>query len=265
MILRATTAAGASAMALNLLCRRPMRLLLASWTSLLAAALFPSVAIAAGESASPPQPSEQPMPQPMSQCNSVSGAAHPPPSWSELARCADEHTRAIAEVWDRPWALEVDVGLGTPVGYGGIRLARALGRYFALDIGGGLSAHDGVAPQLETMGHLRLPMGKRSAIDLGFGVSAGRYQWSEITWGDGRPAVKTWPIAVWGNAELGYESRWASGLLVRPFVGYAAVLNRSAGTCSAGDNGDVAHCLSGHRGDGFWAPYLGVGIGSTFE
>ncbi|GAC1537454.1 MAG: hypothetical protein NVS3B10_01750 [Polyangiales bacterium] len=230
------------------------------FTGLAAALAAPSIALfvparALADDSAPASPD----------CNSVRGDARRPPSWQELEACSQERTRALEAAWERPWAVEVDLGLGTPVGYGGLRLQRAFGRTFALDVGGGLSAHDGVAPQVETMGHLRLPLGRRGALDLGVGVSAGRYAWHEITLGDGRPAVKTWPLAVWGNVELGYESRSATGAFVRGFVGYGHVLNESAGACSPIDDGDVAHCQQGHRGDGFWVPYLGVGVGYAFE
>jgi hypothetical protein len=155
----------------------------------------------------------------------------------------------------RPLALIVHVGLGTPVGFVGLGAEYSFNDYLAVEAGAGIN---GVGPQGAAMGRLRLPIGDR-ALMLGAGVSAGPYRWREITFGDGRPAEKEWSVASWGNLELAAEIRGA--YLFRFTTGYAVMGPATEGTCIDAQDTDFSHCQLGHQDSGESLIYMGIAFG----
>jgi hypothetical protein len=170
------------------------------------------------------------------------------------------HAReAHAEGDDRPrFALEADVGVGTPVGSLGVQGAVAPAQWLALQGGAGVNGRG--QAQVSVMTQLRFVTVDESVrhghLDLGLGVSAGALTWSAIDLeaGDHRP--RHWSFAEWANLEVGGTHAWKVRppvwMFVRVFLGVSALLNPRSGTCL-----DSMPCDDAPR----WIPYFGVGAG----
>jgi hypothetical protein len=169
--------------------------------------------------------------------------------------------------WNRKFSLDAMAGLGTPVGFGGVVVGVTPVPWFTIEVGGGAS---GSGPQGALMLRARQPEGE---VRVGFaaGASVGPYQSTKtIDLFDTSLNRFTWDVAVWLNAELSIEKRWATGLEVRGFLGAGAVMN-SPNSCVHHDaeagTGEDHPCDSGTSADGLFTtvvPYIGVAVGYAF-
>src|SRR5262245_59489997 len=118
---------------------------------------------------------------------------------------------------DRSWdqtllTIRGQLGLGTPVGIGGLSGEINLARFAAVELGVG---HNGVGPQLAGLGHGRLPLASAAALTLGLGLSRGAYEY-RTNWLDGDHSDDTrWNGALFGNAQLGFELLAPRGFSLR--------------------------------------------------
>jgi hypothetical protein len=137
--------------------------------------------------------------------------------------------------WDeRPWCLELTLGIATPTGLAGVVLDRSFG-HVSTSLGVGTNLR-GIEAALQT----RLRLRDRSpSFYVGGGVSVGRHV--QFGTGEGVAGIFTrlmsqndhsgvnvryeWDRAFWANLELGVEQRGKVGGL-RLFTGAALLLNR---------------------------------------
>ena len=142
--------------------------------------------------------------------------------------------------------IEAQLGLGTPGGAAGGALELQAG-----PLGVSVGAGEGFSgPQVAGM--LRYRFWLKPNINIGAGMSAGRYEWVEFSFYD-TAAHKVWDVAYWGNAEVGVEM--GSRFRVRVFAGLGSNLNRDAGACVGIT---PAVCQKYYGSDGLEVPYIGV-------
>jgi hypothetical protein len=145
--------------------------------------------------------------------------------------------------------VEAQLGLGTPVGWAGGALELQVGSLgLSVGVGQGFSG-----PQVSGMLRYRFWLNPDFNLDIGAGVSAGRYEWVEFAIDDDNPAHKLWDVAFWGNAEVAAEM--GSRFRVRFFVGLGSILNRDAGACVGLTPGV---CQKYYSSDGLEELYAGV-------
>jgi hypothetical protein len=120
-----------------------------------------------------------------------------------------------SELESKPNVLYAQGGLGTPLGYVGVELARRLSPSFIVSAGAGMGV---TGPQIALMPRLLLGQG-RSVLVLGAGVSRGKFTSNNFCFDDDSCAHRA-GMANWVNAEIGGEYRWPGGLSFRYFGGY---------------------------------------------
>lgn len=150
-------------------------------------------------------------------------------------------------------AVETQLGVGMPTGYLGVAADVSLNERFAISAGVGAGQS---GTQVALMGRYRFHVRDTWNVDVGGGVSFGRYKWIELVFDE--PAEKLWDRAFWGNAEIGLERPFGDGFHFRLFAGVGTIVNRDDGVCVGTS---VTHCETDHRGDGFTMPYAGFAIG----
>ena len=165
-------------------------------------------------------------------------------AWS-LAACltvgvaqAEPGPERSGEAWaERPFSIELMMGVATPLGLGGFMVEVAPVRWLSLGCGIGTNI---IGPEVACMSRFRVASTPDTALALGLGVSGGPHHQSpgtalgalsviagplsangESPW----PSSYHWARALWLNGEVGYERRWPTGLGVRAFVGLARILN----------------------------------------
>jgi hypothetical protein len=144
--------------------------------------------------------------------------------------------------------VEAQLGFGAPAGAAGGGLELQSGPLgFSVGAGEGFSG-----PQVAGMLRFRFWLKPDFNINIGAGMSAGRYEWVEFGFYDTQ-AHKLWDVAYWGNAEVGVEM--GARFRVRVFAGLGSILNRNAGVCA-----DItpAVCQKYYGSDGLEVPYIGV-------
>ncbi len=155
----------------------------------------------------------------------------------------------------RTTAVNAIVGLGTPVGYGGLEVIQRLGDDFELTagVGQGMSAaeaHNGSTLQWAVMPRLRLGESWRHGLTLGAGMSGGNFGRIPFNFCDEycEPAPASYPVhyVLWANFEIGGEHWLGGGLAFRYFAGYAHGWKTDAPSSTL----DI--------------PYFGSGIGYAF-
>jgi hypothetical protein len=161
----------------------------------------------------------------------------------------------------RERAARLSVGLGTPIGFGGVELEFAPRRSFGLaaGIGRGFAGPNGA---VSARG--RWWLGDSFSLGAGVGLSAGSYRWEEgqirpVDCGDLCAAKEGVP--VWFNLEVAAELRVVTALSIRLFAGVGFMTTPGAMTCvSARD-----HCEDLHQNDGEGPlPYVGLAMGRVF-
>ncbi len=147
------------------------------------------------------------------------------------------------------------VGLGTPVGIGGLEIVHQFGTTFEVTagVGSGLaaaSAHNGSPLQWAVMPRLRLGDTWRNGLTLGAGMSGGNY--GDVPFNvcdehcDPEPASYPVHYMLWANFEIGGEHWLRGGFAFRYFAGYAHGWRTD----------DPSSTLD--------FPYVGTGIGYAF-
>lgn len=150
-------------------------------------------------------------------------------------------------------AVEAQLGLGTPIGVGGLAFDLDLHRDVSINLGGGY----GFGPQFAGM--IRYRRG-RPPMRWGFGIGTSRGNAGDLLLDTlrGTPTYGPhWSPGWWLNFELNLEARYENGLRWRCFLGGGAVVNISDCSWTSTDprlNG--AHCTKS-----FPLPYLGCAIG----
>jgi hypothetical protein len=183
------------------------------------------------------------------------------------------------EIWARPFAVHAMLGLGTPLGFGGLVVEYSPAPLVAVGLGIGLgygtlnsdcreARGSGICSgpfadrvQVAVLSRLRVLRRGHKALFLGGGFNGGGYSWTELT--TDQPAHKTADRAYWANAEIGLERRTRSGLSVAGFIGYSQMLNPGALVCVETIS-RPGHCPNSHRKDGDQLIYLGGSVGYAF-
>src|SRR5687767_10413210 len=81
---------------------------------------------------------------------------------------------SAARTWDqRLISVRGQLGIGTPLGIGGVSGELNLARPIALELGVG---HNGFGPQVAALAHGRVPIASSVGLTLGLGVSRGPYE-----------------------------------------------------------------------------------------
>lgn len=174
--------------------------------------------------------------------------------------------QSVADPWEKPFAVEGQVGVGTPLGFVGAQAEYAPFPWLGLSGGIGLS-DDGL--QIAMMPRLRVPLGS-VALALGLGMSAGAEE-QRACEGPGGLCLdmdyegpeydRTWNLGVFGNAEVAMEVRARSGFVFRTSLGMALLLNAGDYDCR-GPDADT--CIKDDSDVAVWFPYLGVSFGYAF-
>ena len=156
---------------------------------------------------------------------------------------------------ERPVALDTHLGLGTPVGTGGITATWSMVDWLAIGAGVG-QGWDGL--QLALMPRLQ-HLDEGWAYGAGLGISGGEYTWTEpFTWD--HPSYKSSETALWLNGQATIDYQFDMGLRLGMQVGYARLLNASSLKCHEDDFGGD-HCETAHADDGLQLPFAGVYAG----
>jgi hypothetical protein len=132
-------------------------------------------------------------------------------------------------------------GVATPVGGAGLTLDVLPIDWLAIGAGVGTN---GEGPEFETMARGRLRLGPPTYLTFGTGVSLAHYTGHDHNGLDSRDpfgdltsentvSYAVWPHAVFWNNELGVEAG-AGHIVLRGYLGYASILNRSGYTCTEG-------------------------------
>lgn len=150
-----------------------------------------------------------------------------------------------------PTTVYAQLGLGTPLGWGGVELEQTVTSFLALSAGAGMGF---AGPQVAFMPRLRL--GNRdSAGVFGIGVSYGNYRRTETCLFDCAPTYFDGKVA-WANIEGGVEHRWNAGLTLRVFVGLGHVV--------AGQLSCTGDSCTTYREQVRTLPYVGAALGWSF-
>jgi hypothetical protein len=131
-----------------------------------------------------------------------------------------------------PFALEVQLGLGAPLGFAGIAIDGSPLPVFALNVGVGLGAQGMQVSGSARVRPFRFGHSAHFAPYIGGGISEGPYQQYDTNaffGGDTPTAEYHWDTAVWANAEAGMEMRLGERFELRPFIGIAALTNPTTG------------------------------------
>jgi hypothetical protein len=160
----------------------------------------------------------------------------------------------VSEFENRPTALFVQVGVGTPVGWLGLEAERTLTPEMAISAGAGFGE---TGPQASLMPRF-LFWGDRSKVFIGTGVSGGDYKWTKICY-ETVCAEKRGRV-MWGNAEIGAEHRFRSGFAMRYFGGYGRVI--AGDLACVGDTAD--DCTRFNQSEGRQIVYTGFALGGAF-
>lgn len=160
----------------------------------------------------------------------------------ELTRSEDKGVASAvdADPWTtRPRTIGLQGGApGGPTGIAGLSLEYAPIKYLVLGTGGGWSP-DGARAAF--MPRLRLPLARWFAVGLGFPFSFGPYQFSATQaapcdyagCSTGFRTTRTWGVAAWGHLEPNVELRLTAEIALRPYAGYARLLNNTSDRCDS--------------------------------
>ena len=156
------------------------------------------------------------------------------------------------------WAVELNLGLGTPNGL------LAVSRDLHLDDSVGARVSVGLGTIAFTP-YISQPLGPRTELRLSGGVKGGLAVWREQggwCFSDDCASKRSWTTAF-GIAELSLMYHVGSSFFVKPYVGAAAALNPDSLQCTGGDEA-VVHCMSDHAADGHRRIYGGMALGASW-
>lgn len=164
--------------------------------------------------------------------------------------------------------VEAQVGLGTPLGFGGVGVDLNLLEPLSLNAGVGVGS-DG--PQLALMGRARWTPNSAAAASgyTGLGASVGPYlagpDCDAVVCDSGAELPREqWDAAVWANLELGVEQLVGAehSVSFRGYVGLGRLLNPGGSELS------TDYCAAGSPCGGFngipmqpWLIYVGMAVG----
>jgi len=155
----------------------------------------------------------------------------------------------------RPTAIYAEFGVGTPVGLMGVEVEEMILPNLSLSAGAGWGAAN--APQGAAM--LRWLGGSHwTKFTIGAGISGGGYKWSDLSCFYDICPTKSGTVA-WGNLEIGYEQRSASGFVLRGFGGFGHII---AGNLIC--DPPATSCGPYYQNDGYNLIYIGVAVGYAF-
>ena len=181
----------------------------------------------------------------------VAAAQSPPPTLAGVA--SDSHlptakSDASPHPWrERPFALDLTVGVAQPLGLIGMSAEYAPFEYLSLGTGVGSNL---LGWQLAGMARARFTPEARSSPYVGASYSQGRHNQGEsnrdgvlsvfvgplASMGHNPRRGHDWQTARWLNVEFGHERRAQNGFDLRVFAGFAFLLNAAAGVPDPPDN-----------------------------
>jgi hypothetical protein len=128
----------------------------------------------------------------------------------------------------RPVALELQLGVGAPLGYAGLAVDWSPFPFISLNAGVGLN-DEGV--QFAGSGRIRpFRFGHtvRVAPYVGGGISAGPYAQRQTNIFDGYfwAVQDRWDMAIWEYLETGVDIRFQPEFYMRPTIGYEGIVNQ---------------------------------------
>ena len=169
-----------------------------------------------------PAPAARPAPVPEAHCEDRGDAAS-----------SEEATPAKPPVtWPDPWetnpfSLELQFGLGSPLGLAGLALDYAVSPAVSLNAGVGVAASGFQGAVSMRVRLVRFGHRAHFAPFVGGGFSMGAHdQGMDIF---SQNAGLHWSTAYWGNLEAGMELRFSPHFELRPATGVAILLNQGAG------------------------------------
>lgn len=205
------------------------------------------------------------------------GSAEPPapsdaysePGVAEDTDAAQEAKVSLPDPWsEKPFVIEGELGLGTPVGFLGVALDYSPCPLIGLNLGVGLGT---AGLQYAFTPRVRLfRAGKRTftAMYLGVGASAGRFyepglsltDFISVDGSQGHPGAQPlryrWDTAYWANFEIGVEVRRPSRLSLRPYAGLSVLVNPTTSSM------DLDYLGAGPRSSvQRLSPYVGFAFG----
>jgi hypothetical protein len=171
----------------------------------------------------------------------------------------------------RPYALLLHLGVGTPYGLIGASGAYSFIPYLALEAGVGSNA---MGTQLAGKLHARFTPAKNGTGFFAAGYSQGRHiqddgRFQGITGGAGHDDTKylprTWSTARWFDVEAGYEHQARDGMNLRVYGGLAMLLNVGAATGAEVPIDQGGYELTKATKVAATLPYVGFSIGHAFD
>lgn len=165
----------------------------------------------------------------------------------------------VPDLWSPPFAVLGNIGFGTPTGFLGASFEAAATRWLVLEAGFGAGS---LGPHAAAMGRLRLPFTDRSAVDVGAGISAGSFLWTEGVLVD-QPAEKEAHPGYFANVEVMVEHRFGNterGFQMRELIGAAFLLNPNDLKCTE----NIRDCEQYHAQAGKRLLFLGMSFGYYF-
>jgi hypothetical protein len=150
--------------------------------------------------------------------------------------------------------LALTLGLLTPTGELGVEYTQIVVANLEVGAGVGLGVY---GPQASIMPRLRAGSA-RASVTLGVGISGGPY--SETSGGgfclttdyDRCEKMETNTTVLWSNVEIGYQTTWPGGGMLRAYCGAGKLV--AHGACTGPRCGSI---------DGMDLPYLGIAVGHT--
>jgi len=137
----------------------------------------------------------------------------------------------VAEADPVELGVNAHVGLGTPIGVGGLGVEANL-PHARLEVGIGYALTGSVQYAIGVTGLLGPA---RRQLGLGLGASMGGYVWGEIQGVecDEFCDERTWDRAYWVNGQVEYRMRIGESWHVAPYAGMSVMLNSDDFTCTA--------------------------------
>jgi hypothetical protein len=153
--------------------------------------------------------------------------------------------------------LALNLGLGTPLGFGGVEAQYNPLRFLGIAAGvGGNSDSAQVMLALRP----RFPLGRDVALTASVGWSTGPHRQLDgrlfVLFGP-RKFARAWDHAHWFNLDLGFELRPSDHFQIRTYFGITQLINVGAYRCS-GDNIDLCENPTADYTPNHWYPYFGV-------
>lgn len=185
------------------------------------------------------------------------------PNDSERALSVAEPAPRSDDPWRRMFAVDVHLGVGTPLGFGGASTEFTPAPFFTVAAGVGANG-DGMQEGLEA--RIRGIMRSGTAVAVGAGLSTGPYVASSLFELESSTRWH-WQRAWWATVAFSVEHRWVSGVELRGYVGASILQNSTADSCSVNEPFGYYRtepCTSLQSPHEF-TPFLGLAFGYAFN